>query len=197
MKDHRGHRRASLRESLGKVTFKSDHPDWPFRGPSAVEEFLHGIDATGLDLAAYHGHWQTTSGVHPAAGCTIEFKNLLEIMRHLLLHDQVNVGTLAGAELIARRCLQIQRAVRRSARHPNFTGLEAMLSSALDETGGVVTSKFDEFVAKEQKQQAEIMKQHRLWNDEQEHDTKYDGDKQEGDAPGGGDRGRGRGRGKT
>ena len=46
------------------------------------------------------------------------------------------------------------------------------MSSALDETGGVVTSKFDEYVAKEQKQAAEIMKQQRLWHDERDNDDK-------------------------
>ena len=73
-----------------------------------------------------------------------------------------------------------------------------MLSSALDETGGVVTSKFGEFVAKEQKQQAEIMKQHRLWNDEVEHDNKDTDNKDSEKGPDGrGGRGRGGGRGRS
>ena len=53
-----------------------------------------------------------------------------------------------------------------------------MLSSALDETGGIVTSKFDEYVAKEQKAQAEILKQQRLWHDERVNDAKRGGDDQ-------------------
>ena len=170
-KNPRGARKTTLSEALAQVTVAS-RTDWPFRGPSAVMEFLEGIDSTGLDLAGYYGHWQTTSGVHSAAGVAIELKHLIEVMRHLIVHDQVNVGQLAGAEMVARRCLQIQRAVRRSARHPCFDGLEAMMSSALDETGGVVTSKFDEYVAKEQKQAAEIMKQQRLWHDERDNDDK-------------------------
>ena len=79
---------------------------------------------------------------------------------------------LVGAELIARRALQIQRVVRRSPRRPNFEGLESMLSSAIDETGGIVTSKFDEFVANEQKVAANILKQQRLWHDEADTDKR-------------------------
>ena len=41
-----------------------------------------------------------------------------------------------------------------------------MLASTLDETGGIVTSKFDEWVASEQKTQATIMKSQRQFADE-------------------------------
>lgn len=126
----------------------------------------------GLELAGYYGQWQRQSGVHPQSGAASEFKNLLELLRHLVVHDQVDVSSLAGAELAARRCLQIQRAVRRSLRHPNFKFLDAMLSSALDETGGGVTSKFDAFVAAEQQDAATILKQQRPRANEQDADRK-------------------------
>ena len=47
-----------------------------------------------------------------------------------------------------------------------------MLSSSLDESGGVVTSKFDAFVAEEQKSQGIIMKQERMYREEQESEAK-------------------------
>ena len=68
--------------------------------------------------------------------------------------------------------LQIQRAVKRCPRHPSFEGLGLMLSSSLDESGGVVTSKFDAFVAEEQKSQGIILKQERLYREEQESEAK-------------------------
>jgi len=186
VKTARGGRRTTLSGALAHLK-AAERKDWPFRGPRAVVEFLEGIESTGLDLAGYYGHWVRQSGVHPAAGCALELKNLLEVMRHLLLYDQVNVANLAGAELVARRCLQIQRAVRKSPRSPCFAGLESMLSSALDETGGVVTSKFDEFVAAEQKTAANILKQQRLWSDEIEQDKRKNnaGDDAQGSAKGG------------
>ena len=135
-------------------------------------EFPEGVEATGLDLPAYHGHWIKRSGVHPKASVAVEFGNILEVLRHLICYDQLDVTNMAGAELIARRALQIQRAVRQNPRQPSFEGLEAMLSTALDESGGVVTSKFDEYVANEQKNTATILKQQRLWREERDHDVK-------------------------
>ena len=69
-----------------------------------------------------------------------------------------------------------------------------MLSIALDETGGVVTSEFDRWLAAEQKDQATIMKQYRLFAEEQHAD---DG-RREGraDRPEKGKKGKAVGRGK-
>eukprot|EP00969_Alexandrium_andersonii_P361136 15456917-Alexandrium_andersonii.AAC.1 len=82
---------------------------------------------------------------------------------------------------MARRALQIQRAVRRCPRHPSFEGLDLMLSFQLDESGGIVTSKFDAFVAEEQKSRAQILKQERMWTEERDaEDRKYKGRDQDG-----------------
>ena len=62
--------------------------------------------------------------------------------------------------------------------------------SAGHESGGVVTSKFDEFVANEQKVAANILKQQRLWTDEAEAERRKEG--QHGETSGGGDGGGGR-----
>lgn len=188
-RDRRGVKRLSLTSALEQ--FRPQAPaGWQFRGPNAIVEFLEGIDATGLELAGYYGHWQRQSGIHSQSGAAAEFKKLLELLRHLIAHGQVDVSNLAGAELAARRCLQIQRAVRRSPRHPNFDGLDAMLSSALHETGGVVTSRFDAFVAAEQKDPAAILKQQRLWAGEQQADRKRHGEASRGsDDPGPGKKG--------
>ena len=168
---HRGVRRSSLSDALGQFQSVAQG-DWPFRGPRSLLEFLEGVEATGLDLPAYHGHWIKRSGVHPKASVAVEFGNILEVLRHLICYDQLDVTNVAGAELIARRALQIQRAVRQNPRQPSFEGLEAMLSTALDESGGVVTSKFDEYVATEQKNTATILKQQRLWREERDHEVK-------------------------
>eukprot|EP00959_Pyramimonas_sp_CCMP1952_P376879 7893886-Pyramimonas_sp.AAC.1 len=47
-----------------------------------------------------------------------------------------------------------------------------MLSSELDDAGGVVTSEFDSFIAEEQKNRGIILKQERLWREEQEQEAK-------------------------
>eukprot|EP00974_Lingulodinium_polyedra_P009090 868683-Lingulodinium_polyedra.AAC.1 len=85
----------------------------------------------------------------------MELKVILDAMHHALTFDCLDVLNLASFELMARRALQIQRAVRRCPRHPSFDGLDVMLSSQLDESGGIVTSRFDAFVAEEQKSRAQ------------------------------------------
>ena len=199
-RDHRllkptrvGRRRVPLADTLQALSEKPD-TEWPFRGPRAITEFLNGVEATGLDLPAYYGHWQTQSGVHAASGVALELKNHLEVLRHLLVFDQLNVASLAGAELLARRCLQIQRAVRRCPRHPTFDGLECMLASTLDESGGVVASRFDQFVAEEQKTSATILKQMRLWREETTTEKRERGEPADAEEPPAPRGGRGRGK---
>ena len=193
----KGRRRVPLTEVLGALSVEEDK-SWPFRGPRAMTEFLAGVEATGLDLPSYYGHWQMQSGVHSSAGVALELKNHLEVLRHMLVYDQLNVYSLAGAELLARRCLQIQRAVRRCPRHPSFEGLESMLSSTLDESGGIVASKFDQYIAEEQKTQSTILKQMRLWKEESTHegDKQHDKAQDSSDDPPTGGAGRGRRAGK-
>ena len=114
----------------------------------------------------------SVSGVAPPSNAWHELKNLFAILRHQIEYDQVEVTNLAAAELVARRVVQIQKAIRRSPKHPDFTGLDQLMASQLDETGGVVTSKFDEWVAQEQKTQAIIMKNTRLLQEEKDSDAK-------------------------
>ena len=108
----------------------------------------------------------------PHSNAAHELKNLFAILRHQIEYDQVEVTNLVAAELVARRVVQIQKAIRRSPKHPDFTGLDQLMASQLDETGGVVTSKFDEWVAQEQKTQAIIMKNTRLLQEEKDSDAK-------------------------
>ncbi|CAK0812001.1 unnamed protein product, partial [Prorocentrum cordatum] len=148
-----GPRRATLDQAI-EAHRPQDVGDWVFRGPKSLPEFLDSVRASGLGIAGYANHYITSSGVPPGSAAAHEIRLLLEALRHLIEYDQVDVTNLAGAELIARRIVQMQRAIRRDPKHPNYSGLEDMLASALDETGGVVTSKFDEWVAQEQKTKA-------------------------------------------
>ena len=69
--------------------------------------------------------------MHPKASVAVEFGNNLKVLRHLTCYDQLDVANVAGAELIARRTLQIQRAVRQNPCQPSSEGLEAMFSRHL------------------------------------------------------------------
>ncbi len=146
--------------------------DFPLPGPSAYAELMSGVLASGVGLGGFHNYWERASGVSPGCAVSKEHKCIFESLRHGLLWAGLAGKHLAMTEFSSRRVLQIHRAVKRSAKHPNFEGLEAMLSSALDDTGGVVATKFDQFVADQQRAQAQIMKQSRLVTEELEHESK-------------------------
>ena len=140
--------------------------DWPFRGSSSYIELIEGVRASGMGFSANIGHYIQAGGDARA--------RVAEPLRSAAaprgVYDQFDGSNSATAGLLARRILQIQHAVRRGPKHPNFTGLEAMMASQLDETGGVVTSRFDQWVAEEQKTAATIVKNDRLFVEERDKD---------------------------
>ena len=82
--------------------------------------------------------------------------------------DQLEPHQSAQVEFLCRWALMIQAATRRSPKFPDFSGLDHYLAHGLDATGGAITSKFASFVAEEKRKDALILKQNRLWQEEQE-----------------------------
>ena len=66
----------------------------------------------------------------------------------------------------------LHAAVRKNPKQPSYVGLDADLSHAFDESGGIITTKFSRHIAEEQKAEAQILKQQRLWIEEQEAENK-------------------------
>ena len=62
-------------------------------------------------------------------------------------------------------------------RHRNYDGLDFNLMHKNDESGGIVARKLDQHIAEQQKIQATIDKQSRLFKEEQESAAKRKGDK--------------------
>ena len=148
-----------FREEKGK--------DWPFRGPGACLELCRGVAASGLEFPAYANHYLSTCGVATNSVLAHELRNLFVMLHHINAYDQLDCPNVAAVEMLCRRILQIQKAIRKSPKHPDFANLDGMLSSTLDETGGVIATELDQWVAAEQKVQATIMKQNRMFDEEQ------------------------------
>ena len=85
--------------------------------------------------------------------------------------DRVNSRQLASAEHRARRLLQIQRAVRKNPRNPEFDGLESFMMHMPSSAGVAHAPKFDKYIAEEQKTQAQILKQQRMQKEEVDADA--------------------------
>ena len=83
-------------------------------------------------------------------------------------------------ELICRRIIVCQRAVRRNPKAPDFTGLERFVQSNFDETGGLRTTQFDKYMAEQQKTNATVLKSLRQDIEEQENERKRQANRQKG-----------------
>lgn len=143
-------------------------PGWVFDGPNAAPDFLQGVLSAGLTLLTFQAYWEKKSGVNPASGAAMEHGVLLMILHLLVNFDQLDVSNVAGAEQLVRRLLMIQRAVRKNPKAPNWSGLNYYLTNKLDESGGVVVAAFDKHVAALKHSEAFILKQERLWLEEQD-----------------------------
>ena len=161
----------SLREAMNDATYidqKNPPEDWPFRGPSATKELLTAVRASGEELQGYPDHFMRISGLNPDHPVAIKYRELFVILVHLLAFDQVNPGNSAGVEILSRLVLQVQTAVRRSPKNPDFKGTSLMAMSQLDSAGGILTGEFARFLAEEQKSHAFTLKQQRLFAEEEE-----------------------------
>ena len=87
-------------------------------------------------------------------------------MRLLLQYDQLDGSGVAGAELLLRRLYQIELAVRKSPKTPEYDGLEFLLETAVDSSGGVVLPSMAKWLGETQHKEAFTLKQMRLWAEE-------------------------------
>ena len=139
-----------------------------------------------MEPAVFCQTWETVSGVAPRSALAIEHRISIHSFFLLAVVDGIDVTQSAAAEHIARRVMQIHRAVKRCAKAPQFEGLEPYLSHMGDVASGSTASAFETFVAGELKTEGVYLKQVRLAADEREAQEKKKkgkkGGKDEGDA---------------
>ena len=151
-------------------------PQWPIAGPRSVKEFLLAVRAAGqMALLDYHNEWVKSSGVAPGAAHTREHRFILEVLRLLLQYVQVDASSLAGCELLCRRLYQIELAVRKAPKNPDFAGLEFLLETAVDSSGGAVLPSIAKWLGETQHKEAFTLKQMRLWSEEKASLEKHKG----------------------
>ena len=90
--------------------------------------------------------------------------------------------------MLTHRLVQDETAVARNPRHPDYGGLDVAFTSAVSERGAATVNNFTGWVTDRLKEQANIHKQTRLWNEESRHRTRDYGDH--------GEKGKGKGKDK-
>eukprot|EP00971_Amphidinium_carterae_P175159 3472236-Amphidinium_carterae.2 len=133
---------------------------------------MQGIHATGVEVNQHHTQWLARSGAAPSSATSHAHKHLCSALGLMVNYDQVDVSNLASAEFLARWLLMLEAATKRNPRAPDFTSLDSYLSHAYDAFGGIVVSDFTKYIADEQKTEAQILKQSRLWREERDAEDK-------------------------
>eukprot|EP00971_Amphidinium_carterae_P306995 6100970-Amphidinium_carterae.1 len=86
----------------------------------------------------------------------------------MMCYDELNVGSLVSGEAMCRKLIQIETAVRRNPRQPDFEGLDLMMTSVLDESGAAQASSYMTWITSRQRDEAQVLKQGRLLREERE-----------------------------
>ncbi|CAK0870840.1 unnamed protein product, partial [Prorocentrum cordatum] len=155
--------------------------DWPFEGPSTARELMADVAVAGLELHLCPTWWESKSGVNPSGSVAREVRLAFDYLRAMQSHDQLNMQALASVELICRRIIVCQRAVRLNPKAPDFTGLERFVQSNFDESGGLKTTELDKYMAEQQKTSATVLKSLRQDLQEQENERKRQAGRNKGD----------------
>lgn len=166
--DHRtasGQRHLELRDAV-PLFRDTKFVDWPLAGPKVVPEFLKSVSEGPGNLTSYHHEWMRRSGVNEISSAAHEHRILTEALRLGVSLDQLDLSNLASFEQITRRLVQIETAVSRSPKHPDYTGLDLVLATPTSERGQANTRQFDEWLTGRMKDRAQIWKQQRLYKTE-------------------------------
>ena len=164
-------------------------PEWPHQGPRAVLELVASVQTLGQTLFTYHEFWVRQSGAQADSAVSWEHKMLCTQLAMAVGYDRLDASNVASLELVGRRIIMIERAVRVNPRAPSFVGLHKMIEHALDESGGVAAREFTAHMATLAEAEARVLKQNRLLREELEARRKIDvpgARKKKGDGGGGG-----------
>jgi len=179
-----GNRQATFAESLERSPQEKDIAGWPMGGERAALEFTASLNTAGYTWLTHHLDFVAKSGISKGSGSCRTHRRISEALSLFAQFDFLNVVNLAGAEFLIQYLIQLETAIQRNPKAPDFTFLDEFLASGVNESGAVMVPKYAHVVAERQRDKANTMKQQRLWAEEQ------NSRRRKGDDP------KGRGRGK-
>ncbi|CAK0863104.1 unnamed protein product, partial [Prorocentrum cordatum] len=171
--DEAGLRSLRLSEAVALMR-DADQPNFFLAGVRGVKDFLDSV-AAGPDVTSHQAEWERLSGVGEGSAVNHVHRNLCEVIRLMHSWDQVDLSMLASAELLVRWMIQTEIAVERNPRHPDYSGLDVVISAPVNAAGRASTSRFNTWVTDRPKERATIWKQGRLYRAEQKQVRKGDG----------------------
>ena len=118
-------------------------------------------------MLEYHHDWVRNSNVPEKSAVCREHKFLLEVLRMLIEYDQIDPTCLGGVELLVRRIYQLEIAVDRNPKHPEFDGLEAPVETSTKSTGSATLPTLANWFCVLRNSRALVLGQMSLWSDKQ------------------------------
>ena len=165
-RDSRGVRyldfRAAVERSRPEV-FKG----FPLSGPHVAPELAIAIrDAGQPGFEAHHLAWVTRSGAGDKCAAVRDHRLWSLVLSLGTCFDQYDFANSSAMELAARRLTQIETAVKRNPKFPDYEGLDGMLEASVDSSGVAYAPAFTSWFAEKRRSQATIMKADRQYREE-------------------------------
>ncbi|CAK0858852.1 unnamed protein product [Prorocentrum cordatum] len=167
----RGKRNLALSDAVDLFT-EETFEDWPFPPPRAAKEYLESIRDGPGSMVVYESEWRQDSGVGDGTAALHEHRNNAEVLRLAHQVDQLNIPNLACFEQLVRRQIQIEMAVERNAKHPDYAGLDLVMGGPTTESGAAASAGFRGWIYKKQGERAQTLKQSRLLREERLNEDK-------------------------
>ena len=131
-----------------------------------VKEWIRAIVNGPGTMSLYHQAWIQSSGVAEASSVAHEHRFGSEFIRLACVIDQLDVSNLPCVEHLVRRIVQLEKAVMRNARFPDFSGLDVVMAEPTEWSGAAIVPAYTEYTSTRMKDQAQIWKNTRLYRDE-------------------------------
>ena len=166
-RDSRGARFLDFRSMLLRSK-QVDQVGFPLKGPHVAPEMAVALRDAGQEgFEIHHSHWAAKSGVPERSAAVRDHRLWSQVLRMGISFDLLDPANCASLEFAARRLAQIETAVKRNPKVPDYDGLDAMLETTIDSTGAAVAPAFGSWFAELRKTQAVVMKADRQFREEQ------------------------------
>ena len=135
---------------------------FPLGGSRAASEYILALRSANMEFMSHHTDFIHRSGISHSSGSARAHRRTSEALSHMLTRDLCNLGVLSSAEVLIRYLVEIETAVARNPRCPDYQDLEVMATTHLNATGGLVVPSYQAYVAGLQRDEAFLLKQRRL-----------------------------------
>ena len=181
----------NLEDTLPLLT-EEEFEDWPIEGPRTMLYNVKTLRKRSQSWMQQHEAWLTRSGIRHSDRSVHEHRTLSRALEYMTCYDQLNVASLASAEVLVRRKALIEQAHSGRPDAPSYEGAEHFEGVAGSADGAIIDPALTKHVASRLGSQADIKKQTRKFYEERNKALERGGGK--GDGKGGrGDGGRGGG----